>query len=252
MNRRTFLASLIAIPASASLAEGTGKVSPKKGWAGGNRELHRKFRVSWFYDWTANSSSAEGVEYVPMVKGKWATQPPHSDKLNQLANIHAVLGFNEPERKDQGNMTVDDAIATWPRMMELAKAKGLRLGCPAPSSDGGGMRWLEEFMQKARKAKLTMDFVALHWYRSRDAGAFARWLEEMHRAYRLPLWITEFNGWSGSQQENEAFLRGALKALEREKYVERYAYFNPGQESPLALLRADGSLTEMGQRYAEA
>ena len=50
---------------------------------------------------------------------------------------------------------------------------------------------------------------------------------------------------------NEAFLRGALKALERERYVERYAYYNPGQQSPLSLLGADGSLTELGQRYAE-
>ena len=250
MNRRTFLASLIAIPASASFAEDSVKASPKKGWAGGSRELHRKFRVSWFYDWTANSSTGEGVEYVPMVKGTWAMKPPYSDKFNTLANIHAVLGFNEPERKSQGSVTVDDAITAWPKLMELAKSKGLRLGCPAPSSDGGGMRWLAEFMQKAKKAKLTMDFVALHWYRSRDVGDFSRWLGEMHRAYRLPLWITEFNGWAGTQQENEVFLRGALKALERESYVERYAYFNTGPQSPLSLLRADGSFTEMGERYA--
>ena len=48
------------------------------------------------------------------------------------------------------------------------------------------------------------------------------------------------------------FLRGALKALERDRDVERYAYFNSRAGHVCALLKADGSLSELGQMYLEA
>jgi hypothetical protein len=165
--------------------------------------------------------------------------------------ITALLGYNEPERADQGNLSVQEALAQWPRLVELARSHRLRLGSPAPSSDARGMAWLAEFMAGADRARLPVDFVALHWYRSRDAGAFGAWLDEMHRKFRRPLWLTEFNGWSGTVRENEAFLRRALRLLEASRHVERYAYFNPRAGHPCALLAADGSPTELGKIYRD-
>ena len=46
------------------------------------------------------------------------------------------------------------------------------------------------------------------------------------------------------------FLRGALRALERNRFVERYAYFNPG-EGKAALLK-DGQVTKLGEIYRDA
>ncbi|MEY3130843.1 MAG: hypothetical protein RLY12_1215, partial [Verrucomicrobiota bacterium] len=46
------------------------------------------------------------------------------------------------------------------------------------------------------------------------------------------------------------FLRGALKAMERQRFVERYAYFNP-KDGKAALLK-DGALTKLGEIYRDA
>ena len=229
-----------------------GARSKKKGWGGNSPNLHEKFRVSWYYDWTGNGRSSESVEYVPMIWGAKTLGQQPLQKSTGPKPPTALLGFNEPERGDQSKMSLDQAIELWPKLEELATAHKLRLGSPAPSSDPGGMRWLEAFMERADRQKLRVDFVALHWYRSRDGSAFATWLNEMHRKYRRPLWITEFNGWSGTERENLAFVRTALRALERDSDVERYAYFNTKAGHPCALLGADGAPTKLGELYLEA
>ena len=114
------------------------------------------------------------------------------------------------------------------------------------------MKWLDDFMKEAKKRKLRVDFIAVHWYRSRDAGAFETFVKDLARAYRLPVWITEFNGWSGTEKENHQFLEKALRFLERSRDVERYAYFEPGKGKAHSLMKADGSLSRMGELYKEA
>jgi len=46
------------------------------------------------------------------------------------------------------------------------------------------------------------------------------------------------------------FLRGALRALEKHRFVERYAYFNPS--SGKAALLKEGALTKLGEIYRAA
>ena len=46
------------------------------------------------------------------------------------------------------------------------------------------------------------------------------------------------------------FLKGALRALERQRFVERYAYFNPS--SGKAALLKDSELTRLGEVYRSA
>jgi hypothetical protein len=107
---------------------------------------------------------------------------------------------------------------------------GARLSSPAPSSDGKGMAWLDRFMEEADKRKLRVDFIAVHWYRSADPAAFEAFLKDLHRKYRRPIWVTEFNGWKVSEREHERFLKGALRVLERLSFVERYAN-SPGRRA---------------------
>ncbi|MBK1826921.1 glycosyl hydrolase [Haloferula rosea] len=251
ITRRSFLASSAAALATGPSFALTNKASTKKGWAGGDANKHRQFGVHWHYNWTPNRGHAT-PEFVPMIKGAFNVNEKHFNKIRSYKNITSLLGYNEPERKKQGNIPLDKAIALWPRLVKLAEQKNLRLGSPAPSSDQGGMNYLHEFMEQAKRKDLRVDFVAVHWYRGRDPDAFEDFVDDLAKEYRLPIWITEFNGWSGPEDENHDFLKEALKFLEKERKVERYAYFEPGRGKPHSLFKKDGSLSRMGELYRDA
>lgn len=247
------MAAALPVAMAGDLAAQAGRAkvpNGKKGWCGGNAGAIETFGAQWYYTWWHGGRIGTAAEFVPMIKR--GSDIGNIGAVKGMDGIQEVLGFNEPERADQGNTTLDDAIRLWPRLVELAEQKNLRLGSPAPSSDAKGMDWLTEFMKRAKREKLRVDFIAIHWYRSRDADAFATWLKELDREWRLPIWLTEFNGWSGTERENYAFLRSALRTLDRSKSVERYAYFDPGKGKEHSLFKADGSLSRLGELYRDA
>jgi hypothetical protein len=255
MNRRQALSRIAgalpfaALPASAVM-NGAKKSSAKKGWAGSHTGAVKTFGAHWYYTWWIGGNDVPDAEFVPMVKRGADIGNIH--RIRSLEGVKAVLSFNEPERASQGDTSIDDAIKLWPALVELAESKKIRLSSPAPSSDQGGMDWLSEFMRRAKKEKLRVDFIAIHWYRGRNGDAFAAWIDQLERTWRLPIWLTEFNGWSGSEEENYAFLKSALKTLERSRAVERYAYFEPGKGKPHSLFTPEGALTRMGELYRDA
>ncbi len=247
MNRRHFLTSA-TLAASAHLAQAAEAKSVKKGYCCMNIEQAQKLNAVWSYNWGATGKSEPGVEFVPMIKGTPHFRPGLFEGVTKMAlekKAKYVLGFNEPERKDQGNLSVAAALELWPKL----EAIGLPLGSPAPSSDGKGMKWLEEFMTEAKKKKYRIDFLALHWYRSNQSGDFEGWLKEMNRKYKLPLWITEFNAASGDERTHERFLKDVVRSMERLKFVDRYAYFTPGKGKPGSLWTETGELSELGKFY---
>ena len=83
-------------------------------------------------------------------------------------------------------------------------------------------------------------------------GKSQNFVKDLAKPYRLPIWLTEFKGWSGPRDEHGDFLKKALKFLERVRSVERYAYFEPGKGGEHSLLYKDGSLTKMGEMYCDA
>jgi hypothetical protein len=256
MKRRTALAALAGLPGLLSgpaLAAGrSGEPAAKKGWAGGEADQHKTFGAKWYYTWSSHTRPSREAEFVPMVKGRWALDHGAIGQIKGLNGISHLLGYNEPERQDQGNLSIEDGIKRWPELVALAEEKKLLLGSPAPSSDDRGMNWLAAFMRQAKRAKLRVDFIAVHWYRSRDAGAFESFVKELARAHRLPVWITEFNGWSGPEDDHYRFLKDSLRFLERSKDVARYAYFEPGKGQPHSLFKGDGSLSRLGEIYRDA
>ena len=249
---RLLLATATLAPFSAWAQEKSARRSPKKGWAGNRPESAKQFGCTWWYAWGGSGKGTEGYEFVPMAKGN--RQPVGSSELSQVSDSTAkcLLGFNEPERTSQGNLTVAQAIEAWPLLVKFAEEKKLRLGSPSVSSDGGGGAWMREFMEQAQRKKLRIDFVTAHWYRSADAGAVEDWLKELNANYKRPVWVTEFNGMYSSADEagQVQFLKGALRALERQRFVERYAYFNPS--SGKAALLKDSELTRLGEVYRSA
>lgn len=255
MNRRDALRILApGFLTQSGWALSSDQATEKKGWAGPDVTAHKKFGAHWYYTWWHGGNHNSDIEFVPMIKNRKDVEGGDTlDKVKSMNGIKHLLGYNEPERGDQGNLTVDDAIKHWPKLQAIAETKNIPLGSPAPSSDDKGVRWLEEFMRRAKKEKLRVDFIAVHWYRSRDASDFESFLKGLARSHRMPVWLTEFNGWSGGERENHDFLKQALRFLEREKSIERYAYFEPGKGKPHSLYgdQEDG-LSRMGVLYRDA
>lgn len=61
-------------------------------------------KVSWIYNWSRQKYNNAVLEFVPML---WNTNKGHdgSQFFNQAKRTTAALGFNEPERSEQANMT---------------------------------------------------------------------------------------------------------------------------------------------------
>ena len=225
----------------------------KKGVAGG---IWKGLDADWFYDWNIGARSSPDIEYVAIRQNRWW---PGLDQDWQEKGINHLLGYNEPDHKDQANLTVDAAIAGWPDLL----ATGLRVGAPAVSD--GGLGWLYQFMDKADAAGLRVDFVPVHYYRAvNDPGnakeaaeQFRRFLTEIHNRVKRPLWVTEWNNganWTKAPDPDPAQQKNAVremtKMLDETEFVERYAIYNWVEESR-EVSRKDGSLTPAGEVYRE-
>ncbi len=250
LGRRTFIglctAAMLAGRAEAKDAAPAGR----KGWAGSGEGLHKTFGAHWYYNWMPRMAE-NSPEFVPMLK--------HEGNLQGLAaavsqrGITALLGFNEPERVKQGNMSVERALELWPQLEKATAKEKLLLGSPATSSDKGGVEWFEAFMKGAEKRKLRIDFIATHWYRGRDVDGFEKFLDGLAQKHQCKVWLTEFNGGlKGDVKEHIRFLKGALKFLDKTDSIERYAFFNPKAGTPYSLVDAGGKPTVMGEMYRDA
>lgn len=236
---------VLAVATATPLPLNAQNLSKKKGF-GGDAANAKKFNAHWYYNWGPNGKSSDGLEFVPMVKGKNHVTPKVLNDI-KASGAKIILGFNEPERADQGNTTVEEALDLWPKLMET----GLRLGSPAPSSDKGGMAWLDRFMQGVAKRKLRVDFIAVHWYRSSSPKEFEDFLKELSRKYHRPVWITEFNAqYSGGDRDR--FAAQSFKICARLQCVERYSYFSANPGHPGSLWKDEGRavLSKLGEDYA--
>ena len=259
----SLLALVLCLPGVAAEAP----VAVKKGvghWARHMPEAVDALGCGWYYNWTPQpfgEDRAIRAEFVPMI---WS-DAHLKDRLQEVAAQHAthLLGFNEPDGKDQANMTVARAVELWPQLM----ATGLRLGSPAPTT---GNRWLDDFMAEAQRRHLRVDFLCLHWYGDITAndpvGALRRYLQKYYDRYHLPIWLTEFSGADFSYHrrpttvaDNAAFARDAAAMLETLPFVERYAWFSSTWEPKSKSYSAVGlydaklkALTPVGAAYRAA
>jgi hypothetical protein len=107
-----------------------------------------EINVSWFYTWephTMRITQPDGVEFVPMIWDDTFVEPEQLELAKKSGSV--LLGFNEPDRRDQANMTVRRALDLWLHLM----ATGMRLGSPATAADPSlSGSWLEQFMHGAK------------------------------------------------------------------------------------------------------
>jgi hypothetical protein len=219
----------------------------QKGWSGGDQSLAGQLNGSWNYGWNASGSSTLNIEYVPMRHNRYW---PSYSEINTKQNCTHVLGFNEPDRPDQANMSVADVIAQWPSLL----ASGLRLGSPAPSD--GGLNWLYDFIDQADALNYRVDFVAVHYYRNNQtAGQLENWLWAIYKRTKRPLWVTEFNNgcnWTTphpTYEQNGAKIDELITRIASLPYVERYSIYQWCTNREM--FYADGSLTPAGIAYRD-
>lgn len=220
---------------------------------------------SWHYSWGASLPDKEvaGVEFVPMIWGWYPKNPKHAEifkslKLPRPSESECLLGFNEPDGKEQANLSVATAIEAWPQLMKTNR----RLGSPACVH--ADREWMQEFMKQANERKLRVDFVCVHWYGGPNVKSFIDRLKKIHEMYGKPIWITEFAvaDWQAKTLKDnrhkpetvEKFMKELLPKLDELDFVERYAWFTYDDQhpklGPSALFKVDGSMTELGKIYA--
>jgi hypothetical protein len=230
---------------------------------GGASQALSDVRASWFYNWSPQRGTVtapSGVEFVPMIWGAASANAATIAKAKAQGKV--LLGFNEPDLGGQSNMTVQQALDLWPRLMST----GMRLGSPAPASgaDRAGS-WFDQFMSGVKARGYRVDFITLHWYGSDFSAAAVNqlksYLQATYNRYHLPIWLTEYAliRFSGSpkfptQDQQAQFARSSIAMMEGLSYVERYAWFSlPSSKSSDTGLYTNGTTpTQVGAAYRDA
>jgi hypothetical protein len=227
--------------------------------------------VAWVYSWKPRDlyiNPPIGVQYVPMI---WNAADVTKTKLEEAKSTGSpvLLGFNEPDRPEQANMTVGQALILWPQL----EATGLELCSPAtsdnPSTSGS---WQERFFAGAKARNMRIDKLCVHWYGTnfdpKQATAQLKiFLMAAYEKYRLPIWMTEFaltrwldysNGYYMAEYPSAAiqaeFVHQASAMMEALPFLERYAWFSlslyfRSRNDTSHLYLGDGTATCVGEAY---
>lgn len=215
----------------------------KKGCVLKNTESATKIdalNVDWYYTWGTKQIVDAPVEFVPMIWGK-----------NPFPDVEwdTILVLNEPDRPDQSNVTVDDAVSIW----NSVHAK--RRGSPATAGNALKSEWFSLFMQIVRP-----DFICIHWYGPPNPDSLLKLVDGLYTKYSLPVWVTEFSvaQWNTTKRmytvdEVLNFMKVVVPELKSRSHVERFAWKTRAQTDPYmgtsALFDDNGKLTRVGELY---
>ncbi len=223
---------------------------------GGNFSMKEAVGATWFYSWSIKFESTNSMDYTPMFWGGVSSTAVDAVLAKHMTNH--VLAFNEPDGKDQSDLTPQKALELYPAILKT----GLRVGSPA-CREGAWRTWLDEFMNGCREHNYRVDFIAIHWYdwgnwsSTKDpspanvdaiVNRFKKDIDNCYAKYGLPIWITEFNANKNRLTPIQVeFLMKAIPMLESHPHVERYAYFQPNGGNGDFII--DGQLTQTAKAY---
>ena len=231
----------------------------------------------WNYSWDMEliEQQPHTIAFMPMVWGAWGV-----DKLQKRLNthivpkiksgdVHRVLGFNEPDKLEQANMTYTEALTYWP-ILESLNVPLCSPACANSLSDIDGSTqgvrgtWMRDFMKAADKRGYRIDYIGVHWYGGPSPVAFKQRMIEIYKTYgNRPLLITEFAlaDWgaktpgenSVTPEDVLAFMQNVLPWMEQQNWIAGYAWFSFEIDDPngcaSALFDDDGNLTASGRFY---
>lgn len=209
----------------------------------------RSLNPNWYYTW--GPTAVLGLEDLPFTPMCWGSHGAPQKGVN----APVLLGFNEPDRTDQSNISPSEARNLW----TMLAVPGRRLGSPATSTNPSKAgSWLEQFMADPAPQ---VDFVCVHWYAPPSVDSFLKQIDAVWAKYQKPIWVTEFAvaDWSGKFQGGfdvalvQQFMKDACAGLNARDYVERYTWKTRGVSDAnmgtSALFNDDGSLTALGTIY---
>ena len=201
-----------------------------------------KTGLTWFYDWGNTPSSvgisasdARNIAYCPMRWGDSWNPNAIRNYVKAHPNCKYLLTFNEPNFKNQANLTPQQAAARWPEIKALANELHLKIVSPALNYSewaewGTPKKWLDAFFQLVPVSDV--DAIALHCYMGWSSSLIG-YVKEYIGYYNKPIWLTEFCAWDNRSDTPEAemkkiqreYLVDVFNFLETEPMVERYAWF---------------------------
>lgn len=227
---------------------------------------------SWAYNWgnTQNAQAAlwfdsNDMDFCPMA---W-NNTYNADAIRQYVQAHPktkyLLGFNEPNLKDQCNMTPAEAAAHWGEVVALAKELHLKLVSPAMNYGtlvgySDPIKWLDEFFAQPGVSLSDVEAIAIHCYMASPTAV--KNYVEMFKKYGKPIWMTEFCAWDpvpSNVEKQMDYMCAVLNYFEQEEAVERYAWFMPRtsaavDKAPYMQLLTHGSpieLTDLGVLFTQ-
>jgi autotransporter-associated beta strand protein len=222
----------------------------KKGYGGGDGAT-TICEPLWFYDWGDGSTSTLDREFIPI---KW-DETGNYNNINNKQKSTQVLGYNEPDSCSQANISVADALAIWPSLMQ----SGLRVGAPAVSDSGlagEGLDWLYNFMNQATNRGYRVDYIPIHWYKcGQSAASFSNYLYTVYQKYGRPIWVTEWNNGASWCQGDISYATSAttisnfINMLESAPFVERYAIYPWWSDTSGLAVVTNSVLTPVGVVY---
>ncbi|MGD0653475.1 MAG: glycosyl hydrolase [Thermoguttaceae bacterium] len=216
-------------------------LSAKRGFAdtGANYNDLQATGAGWYYTWGTGvgSPGTFDANNYPMF---WNAPSQATIDNVKARNPVYVLGYNEPERSDQANMSVAAAITSWTQISNSFTGTSTMLVTPAVSDTTAGKAWMTDFHTQAVAAGLKVDAVAFHWYGwstpsnpSQAAANFEGSVNWYHNLWNKPVFITEFaiHDWGGSytdaeiSEANRQFLNIVIPWMESTSYVAGYAWY---------------------------
>jgi hypothetical protein len=230
--------------------------------------------ISWWYNWATQPDAAirntyqnYNVDFTPMAWNAAAIGGVNN-WTNRDSTIKYILGFNEPNFKEQANMTPTQAANAWPYLQSIAQKHDLKIVGPAVNycgncvSEGGTtytnpFKYLDDFFAACDTCQV--DFIGLHWYGG--GNSITGYINDA-RKYGKPIWLTEFASWDYSNpvpniEEQKKYLAGAVNFLERDPDIYRYSWFIGRTQVGINtfpyidLYGENGMLTELGQLYMD-
>ena len=157
-----------------------------------------------------NSTSLSMPPHIPMLK-----KYHNNTKLHLQTWGPYILGFNEPNHKDQADMTPQEAADAWPLLEQ--NSHGAKL--VSPTTAGAAFWWYDAFFNLCKGCRI--DFIAAHMYNC-DANAIMSYLQKLYHRYNKKIWLTEF-ACPHSTDENQQLnlMKNVLPQLEAAPFVYR-------------------------------
>ena len=211
---------------------------PKKGLASTNPFLYDQYNVSWVYTWGRRTDVEFDLDTVfhPMQWGNFnwnvsqaqGALEQHGPEWRREAKGRYFMGFNEPDGANQANMSVELALALWPRLERMD------LPLVSPATVNPVNAWMTNFMSQALALGYRVDAIGAHSYPSPNEGdpsSLIDMLESVHQRWDRPVWLTEFStrDWdenqSWSMEDNYNWLAEFIWRAESLPWLEKHSLF---------------------------